>query len=216
MKKIKLIIIVFIIIVLLIKINQFIIINRIKNAINEFKLGNNTVYRVISLNNKEIIIKRLLKNYLIREDYCFENIYSIYDVNSEKKYIVNTIDSSIEIKKTQKTNMQLSNLPNCIKLIDDIKEKIKSGDWLFLLNYFKILYIIPAEYNGIKCYEIKTTKEKSYFRRDTLYPVYSEWYKESDNNKELVKIEYTFEIGTVKDEDVQIPNLEEYEIIEND
>ena len=68
-----------------------------------------------------------------------------------------------------------------------------------------------AENNGIECYEIRTTREKLYIDRNTLYPVYLEYKQENSNrDKEKIKVEYIFKENCVKDEDMKLPNLENY------
>lgn len=219
--KIKIFIILFILIII-IKVIQIKFIEDIRINIEKFEELNNTFYQEIYMSeNKKFEINVLQKEKILKEINKFSTIE-----NTNIKYIILDKKETIDIDENNKTYKidkniitsysKLKNPPKTIEILNEIKKRIKNGNMFYIFDCFRILYIIPVKYNDIECYKIRTTRELLYVDKNTLYPVYLEYnQKISNKDKEKIKIEYVFKENTVTDEDIKIPDLNDYKLIEN-
>ena len=222
-KKLKIkIIIIILILITIIKIIQINCIENIRMKIEKFEKLESSYYKQISVNeNQKVETSRIRKNELIKEKYNYisinNEIIKIINLGKSEILIIDNKCNKYNIEKYKNDyDIRLNNLPKIIKIKNDILEEIKTGNIFSIFNCFRIIYIIPTQYKDINCYKIKTTREVLYINKDTLYPVYLEYNQTNSNNKkEKIKIEYIFKENTVTDEDIKIPDLSNYKLVEN-
>lgn len=219
--KIKIIIIIFILITI-IKIVQINFIENIRIEIEKFQRLNNSYYNVSSsIKNQNIEITIIRKGKIIKEVDDFipiDNATVKYiDFNNMQVINIDRFNKTYEIKNNiENYDINIKNSPKILELLNEIKQDINNGNVFSIFNCFRIIYIIPIQYKDINCYKIKTTREVLYINKDTLYPVYLEYNQTNSNNKkEKIKIEYIFKENTVTDEDIKIPDLSNYKLVEN-
>ncbi|MGN1299145.1 MAG: hypothetical protein ACI4UE_04090 [Candidatus Scatovivens sp.] len=219
----KKLIIIFFVIVIIIKIIQINFIKNVRDKIEYFEKLDNSYYKINLINeSKDSEITRFTKNRKIKEIIKLtnldKNIITIIDLDKDEKITIYESSNTYKIEKDNREyDTNLKNLPKNLEIINDIEKNIKEKNFTHIFSCFKILYIIPIKYNDIECYEIRTLREKLYVDRTTLYPLYLEYKKQNSSGKanEKTKSTYIFEENNVKDEDVEIPNLEKYTLIEN-
>ena len=222
-KKIRIrIFIILIILISIIKIIQINFITNIKNKIEVFENLNNTFYKEFYTdNNEEIEINIIKKDKKIKEKNLFNTINRVIDkfLNLDKMECITINKNNYTYQKelfNKENYIPNRNLPKILKIEDEIKEEFKKGNIASVLDSFRIIYIIPTKYKNTDCYKIKTTRETFYIDKHTLYPIYLEYnQKNSNGNKEKIKIEYIFKENTVTYEDVKLPDLSKYTLIEN-
>lgn len=135
-------------------------------------------------------------NFITNENYSF-------NMNTKTVY-----RNTISLFDTQ----TLFNLPHYILELTN-NSKIKE-----VFAIFNIKYITLEKFEDKMCYKIVTKNENIFVDCSTYLPVYSKMKVVNSNNDQKNYIEnfYEFEIGNVTDEEVELPNLEEYTIIENE
>lgn len=211
-KKVLIVILIILSFIIAVKTREIIILNKINSSIIDFKNQENRYYSVIeNINNKTKIEKEkyLTKNiekHVLRNDtigeYCelknFQNgeFYN-YNLRYKIRYISNT-------KFKDENNLMY--LPKIISDICDLNNKKFS-------ELFKIHYIMPTTYENKPCYKISTNFEIVIIDKETYLPVYSSIKTvnsgEGDNSTEYI---YKFEVNTVTDEDVALPDFSDYTI----
>lgn len=221
MSKKKFIIIVLIIFII-IKVIQISFIKKIKINIDNFeKLNNSYCMQILNTQNDKIEIIRKVKNKIIQEKtklvYLNKEDIIFIDNNNNKEIIIDLKDNIYRIKYNEENvKSKIQNLPKNIEIPDEAIRNLKEGNIFAILYYFKILYIVPAKYNNIDCYKIRTTREILYVDKENLYPVYLEYKQNnSDKEKEKVTVKYVFEENIVTDEDIKIPDLTNYTLTQN-
>ena len=216
----KIIVLVVIILILIIKIVQINLIINIKNKIEAFEKLKNTYYESSGdFENFKMNTNRLYKNNLLIEKLDVlptgNKIIRIIDFNENKEINIDENSNTYETKADiNNIDIKLKNLPKIIKFNNEMFEDIGNLKIYSLLNYFKIMYVIPVKYNNIACYKIKTTREILYIDRNTLYPIYSEYKKDKSYNgdKSIIKVNYIFEENTKRENSFDLNTLEKYSL----
>ena len=187
---------------------MFEIINR---KIEDFEYEFNRYYCVsIDKSQKKAYIEELFFCNNIAKYSIFNNGKNIYyewkDFNKQKKYSINHLSMEMlqEDYLTIENKNTLYNLPSLF-----YNENV-------LKNIFKIHYIIPTTYNETKAFKIVTASEEIIIDANTFLPVHiiKKNYNSNNNLENCIEYNYEFEVGTVTDEDVALPDLSEYKIIE--
>lgn len=199
------------IICFLIKLYHFIILINIHKNLNDFKSEINRKYSVETKINENRIYnqKIFFKNDVIKYNLLCNNkiLYCEYkDVKILKKYTINSVnkevlsDNCIMLEKVE----TLYDLPNLFEKNNILK------------HLFPIYYIIPTKYNDTKAFKIVTASEEIIIDANTFLPVHliKKNYNSNNNLENCIEYNYEFEIGTVTDEDVALPNLSEYKLID--
>lgn len=185
---------------------------RLVEAIEDFKIETNTYYKVEIKNGvlphkEEVFKKDDIVNYIVSKGdsqlNCeWRNLKTgeMYDIDMTLKEIYKS-DILIENQNF------LPNLPSFIVRITD-SDKIDLGD------SFKIIYIIPTEYENQKVYKIRTKSEIILIDRNTKLPVYATKKITNTENGQLDSIgyDYKFEVGNVTEKAIELPDLSEYVI----
>ena len=212
MKK-KILIIIFVIIVLfiVIKIREVLILNKVYKSIENFAVEENRYYSSYTIVNenvyseKRIYVKQNVEKYVLKNtnsgEYCEWKNFETGEVN------VYNMTDKIKYENTEVNKLEefLMVLPNLISFMH-----INNGLTLFQL--LKVYYIIPITYENKPCYKISTTSEFIIIEKDTYLPVYSSVkIINSTENYNKTENTYGFEINTVTDENIALPNFEEYE-----
>lgn len=216
----KIIILSVIILILMIKVAQINLIINIKNKIETFEKLENTYYESSGdFENFKMNTNRLYKNNLLIEKLDVlptgNKIIRIIDFNENKEINIDENSNTYETKAyINNLDIKLKNLPKIIKFNNEMTEEMNNLKIYSILNYFKILYIVPVNYNNISCYKIKTTRETLYTDRNTLYPIYLEYKKDKSYNgdKSIIKINYIFEENTKRENSFDLNALEKYSL----
>ena len=211
-KKIIFCILIIVCLFFILKIREILIINKVCESIKRFNNENNRKLEVCSIVNQGVCVKKsnLIKDntecfiintkntgeFIVREDYS-NNETITYNTTKKIKY-KNDNDIDIDIEKS------LIGIPKSI--IDLIEQKN-------VIKIFKIHYIIPITYEDKKCYKIATNSEIVIIDKNTYLPVYSTSKIANSKSKDnKVEYKYKFEVGTVTDEEVALPDFSDYEI----
>ena len=179
--------------------------------VENFSAGNNRYYKVEISQKGGSRTEEVLYNDIVKYNIYVNGVKTIcqwkdfstgeeYDVNLENKQIY---DSDMLLKNKNFT-------PNLSHFMYYIKE------YDFIQRLSKIYYVLPVNYDGMKCYKIVSAKEEIVVDRENLLPVYCK-SKMLNLNKEFdgeIEYKYNFNIGNVKPEDVELPNTKEFEIID--
>lgn len=192
-----------------VKTRELLILNNIHNSIENFKRENNRYYfTTIKKDNTERVNEIYLKNNLLKViiknnslgEYCecknldTEEVYS-YNFSNQTKF-----ENEVEFQE----NM-LIGLPNFFM-------NMYKNNRINISQLLGVYYILPTTYDNKACYKISTTSEIIIIDKETYLPLYSSSkIVNSNNGNDVTESIYKFEVNTVTDEDVQLPNLEEYE-----
>lgn len=192
------------------KIYCFVVFTKVYEAVENFRLEENRYYavEVIQKENlthkEEIFLKQNIFKFLELEDdfhlYC-----EWKDIYTNEQYVMN-----IDEKKAFQEGLpeckerSLPNIPDVLLLKqNNIQSKIAKT--------FEIRYILLAKYEDKKCYKIVTDTEIIMIDRKTYLPVYLS--TKLNNKKDKIEMKYQFEVGNVTDEDVALPNLTDYTVV---
>lgn len=214
--------IILLIIFVIIKLFQINFIKKVKTNIENFeKLDNSYCEQILNYQNNKIEIARIVKNNLIKEitKLVYLNKEDIIFINNDnnKEIIIDNTNKTYKVKNNKEdVKIKIKNLPKNIEIPDEAIRNLKEGNIFAILYYLKILYIIPTKYNNIDCYKIRTTRESLYVDKENLYPIYLEYTQNNSNQKkEKVTVEYNFKENTITDEDIKIPDLNNYTLVQN-
>ncbi len=183
-----------------IKIYQWQFLSQIFDHNINYEIGNN--YKLIERNGsdgatKEVVCKenigyaKLVDGTIIWED----NNHKFFILSNDKKYFEvdkNSLPSGVT---DNFITIQTQNLFNEIENKNELIQKI-------LLNHIDIH---EEEYRDRQCYTILYEGEKIWIDKETNFIIRDDYQGKS--------IDYTIEINTVTDEDVQFPDLQGYEEI---
>ena len=193
------------------KIYHFIIIHKVHQALENFINEENRYYSVSSINSNKnsTDIKIWKKDNIVKQNWKKDNtdLYCYWkDFKDNQEYLIdlqNKVFEEENLSKVQKDS--LTNLP---KLIFNLYK----NNQIHIKQLFKIKYIRLIQYNNQKCYKIQTASETIIIDKATYLPVYSstKTINSNYNKKDLTENTYQFNINEVTDEDVSLPNLEEY------
>ena len=212
-KRFILIVCVFLVLVFIIKIRETIILYKIFLSINEFRKENNRYYSVSTRYENHINsiekcylkdnFEKIILNNNSAGEYCeIKNLLTkeeiAYNVSQKMKY---------ENQKGLNFQDNLLNIPNIIN-IDKTNNKSTK-----MKKILKIHYIIPTTYEGKKCYKIVTSSEMVIIDKSTYLPVFSTLKTANSKSKDdKIEYKYEFEVGTVTDDDIAVPNISDYKI----
>ena len=216
----KIIILAVIILILMIKAAQINLIINIKNKIEVFEGLENTYYEASgNFENFKMNTNRLYKNNLLIEKLDVlstrNKIIRIIDFNENKEINIDENSNTYETKNDiDNFDIKIKNLPKTVHMVYEVSEDMNNMKIYSILNYFKILYIVPIKYNEIACYKIKTTREILYIDKNTLYPIYLEYKKDKSYNKDksIIKVNYIFEENTKRENSFDLNALEKYSL----
>lgn len=198
----------------LMKLYHFVIVKNMFDAIDEFRNEENRVYFVNTVmsenvvSRREILLKQDVMKYINRKSdlevkYEWKNFENdkeyFFDMNNRKVYTNDKIFLNKDF---------LINMPNYIGYGYEVENK--------LFKVFDINHILPTKYNNELCYKIITKNEIIIIDRNTYLPIYSSTKMADSADKSKTKLEktYEFKVGEVTDEDVALPDLSEYTIVE--
>lgn len=211
-KKFLKVVLVILILFILIKSYHLIIIKNSYNAIKKFRNEENRYYTVSTIISKsivrkeEIFVDRNIIKYVKKNDtsgtYCeWKNL------QTDEKYAYNMTSKSLYNDKAliERTDF-LTNLPNLITSI------YKNGKFN-IVQALKVQYIIPTKYDNKSCYKISTKTEIVIIEKDTYLPVYStmKTVNSEAGNGNKTENTYEFKVGTVTEEDIELPDFSDYE-----
>ena len=209
--KISLVVAIVFILFMLSRIYHFIMINKVYDAIENFKKEENRYYSVTIANSKktsikeEIWIKDKILKYNERTDEM--NIHSFWDdFNSNEKYLIKWENKEFTKKALSRDEQNfLTNLPS---IIADIYPNANFD----IKKFLNISYILPIEYENQKCYKIVADRKVLIVDKNTYLPVcyFSKFTNSNQPSNDRVENRYEFKVGTVTDEDIALPDLTEY------
>lgn len=211
-KRILMIGLVILLLFILSKVYQFVMMSKLFNAIENFRKEENRSYSVKTMLDEDVVfeettlLKKDIMKYVSKENGLDLN-YRWRNFQNNEKYSFN-----IKNKEVYKNDMMLENkrlLYNLPSLIDyTFRENVS--------KIFDIRHIILTKYNNKICYKIATKNEIIIIDKDTYLPVYSSVRKITSEDQKRTKIEntYEFKVGEVTDEEVALPDLSEYTIVE--
>ncbi len=194
----------------LIKLYHFVIVKNMFDAIDEFRNEENRAYFVNTVIDGDAVLEEKV---LLKEDIIkYINRISGSEVRCKYRNFENNQEYSFcsEKKEVYMNDLTIQNrdvlysLPAFMEL-KDIKLKLKLS---------QINYIIPIKYNDKFCYKIVTRKEEVIIESSTYLPIYSSVKRVRLDDKTKIEKTYEFKIGEVTDEDVALPDLSEYTIVE--
>ena len=199
------------IICFLIKLYHSIILINIHKNLNDFQNQTNRSYVVRICDNSE-------KNN-IQQIYLKENI-SLYNLSCNNVILYSEWQDRINGKKFNFKNNDKELLTTEYEILEkneslyDLPNLFRNNDHFKYL--FQIYYIIPTTYNDTKAFKIVTASEEIIIDANTFLPVHliKKNYNSNNNLENCIEYNYEFEIGTVTDEDVALPNLSEYKLID--
>lgn len=212
--KVLIIILVILLLFALSKVYHFVIVKNVFNAITEFQNEENRSYLVSTRIDDDVIfeVKVLLKENVMIHASKSENM----DLNKWKDFQNNEQYSfNMKNKEIYKDDIMildkntLSNLPTFI-------EYTSKEDKISLDKIFQVRHIVLTKYENKFCYKIVTKNQVIVIDPNTYLPFYSSFQRVKFNEKNKVKIEntYEFKVGEVTDEDVALPDLSEYTVVE--
>lgn len=215
LKIIGIVLILFIIVFIAIKIYHFIVFNKIYKAVENFRAEKNRYYAVEVTQGEELSRKeeialtenafKYLKHKRNSDMHCeWKNLQTNeeYTINIDKKEIYQSGLSKYK-------GRSLSNIPQSLQLFEkSIKSKLNKT--------LAIRSITLTKYENKKCYKMVTDTETIIIDRENYLPMYS-FIKVLNKDKEgnnKVEMKYEFEVGNVTEEDVALPDLTDYTIVE--
>lgn len=213
--KVLIMILIILLLFMLIKIYHFAIVKHVFDAVENFKNQENRAYLVTSKMDENIVLleETLLKEKIIKYANKRNDLYLTYEwknFENNERYSFNIMN-----KEIYKDDIVIEDRKNLLNFPSFLNYLFK-GDKINLSEIFDIYYIVPTKYEDKSCYKIATKKEIIIIDKDTYLPVYSSIKRVSyDNeNKNAIERTYEFKVGEVTDEDVALPNLSEYTIVE--
>lgn len=215
-KKFLVILIIAVIIFVIAKIYYLTIIDDVYNAIDEFRRENNRYYSISQMisegtvRKEEMFVKQEIIKY-VKENEIAGVLCEWKNLETNEQYLFNSNNEILDSKELSIWNEGfIKNLPNFISALG-------KDDKFNIASVMRVRYIIPTKYNNKPCYKVVTKAETIIIDKDTYLPVYSVIRTHNSGEKEKIKIEktYEFEVGNVTDEDVLLPDLTNYTVVEN-
>lgn len=213
-KRISIIILVILSLFMLRKLYHFVIVNKLYEAIEDFREKDNRVYLVTTTMDEEVVMEE--KILLKQETVKYTNSKNNRDLNYIWKNFQNNEEYFIDVEnKIYTDDIIFKNknvLPNLPNFIGYAFKKSK----LNIPKIFEIRHILLTKHNDKVCYKIITKNEIIIVDKDTYLPIYSLLQEIDANDNKKIKIEntYEFKVGEVTDEDVALPDLSEYTVVE--
>lgn len=211
-KKILIVVLILLVLFIIVKTREIMILNKIYNNMKQFDNESNRYCSIIKKFNNELEIeKRIYLNGSIEKYVAIDNTVGEYC--SIKNFDTNEIYNYNDTQKIiYKDSSKVYSEDYFMGLINIISQ-VYFGEHLNFSELFKIHYILPTTYDGKTCYKIATSSEVVIIDKDTYLPVYSS-IKTENSGSGSINVEYTykFEVGTVTDEDVAVPDFSDYKI----
>ena len=213
--KICLIITIVLTLFIMIKIYHFCIINKMYNAIKDFRENKNRYYSVeINLagevNRKEEIIYKdnKLKYIILNSSHYL--YYEWKNLETNEQYIFN-----LENKELYNCDMFIIS-ENILFNLPDMLLNIIKKDKITLKTVLDLDIIFTTKYNDKNCYKIRTKTEEIIIDKFTFLPIYSKKKIINSDSENKNKMEYTykFRINDVTDEEIALPDLSDYKVID--
>lgn len=229
-KKIFILILIIIIIHIIFSLNRFLLLNKVKNKIDNIGKYNNYYYEIFETSSKHLkkyddtIIKKVYyKDGIVKETY---EIYNFLDEKQENvlkeqgiEWFNNNTGEHYYFSEINKTVTKLDNS----KVINDTELKIISNNTMIGQNKFANLlvgfvfpYINVGKENDLFYIKYNTntlgykTNHTEYINLETGFPHSKQIVDEDDVCKDTL---YTIKLNEVTDEDVKIPDLTLYTLI---
>lgn len=210
LKKIVLVVLMIFILYGISRIYCFVIINKIYASFENFISEGNRYYCVTNKRNNEVIYQEKLfykdnRVKYLRVDNNLERIYlEIKDFELKKLYKWNARLGKIE--ETYEDEIYFFN-ERTVRNVSDFITHIYENNKFNWKKFLKIHYIIPTKYEGKGAYKIVTKTEIIIVDKETGLPKYSCENVINSNRNDNIKNEYfyEYEIGSVTEEDMQIP-----------
>lgn len=196
---------------------QYYVLLKMNKSMNDFFDESNRYYQSDCINGYEIISNKIFwlnnkrKTILEFNNKIIYNEFVDFEVNI-KYYVRNNKIFSYKLEENEKNiNNDFLNLQNFPMVIS----QIYLNDKLNFDELFSIHYIIPIKYNNQSCYKIASKNEIVIVDKETYLPMYY-FLKVYNSNgvEETVEYTYEFDVGSVTEEQVLMPDLNEYQIIE--
>lgn len=209
------IIVVVLLILLFTKVYHLVVVNHVFDAIEKFKNEENRAYSVETIMNGNVVFKeeKLLKQEIMKYIKKTNDIV----INCKWKNFVENEEYFIDIihKEVTLYNVMNEDKNGLFNLSSFIEYSSNNGRFN-LSKIFDIYYIIPIKYKNKPCYKIVTKNEVTIIDKDTYLPFYSSVKRSKLNEESKGTIEkiYEFKVGEVTDEDIALPDLSEYTVIE--
>lgn len=183
-----------------IKIYQWNLLSKIFDHNVEYEIGNN--YKLISKNADGTTNELFYKDGI---GYYNANNKGIIWENSNSKYMIipETKTYLILDKDTPPTGLADTNITIGAYFLTESGEKVN----LFKTVFFNNIDIHEEEYGKHQCYVILFEGQKLWVDKETLFIIRNDYNGQST--------EFNVEIGTVKENDIILPNLSEYTEIKN-
>ena len=201
---------IFVLLIILIaagKIYEFIILERVDNRYySVIKISD-----AITSRKNEIILNGNIVKYIIKEND--KGIYCEWiNFDSDEQHSIDLKESKVK-HTSDLVNQMKKVLLNTPKVLLDIFYKDNN---LNIINLLKIKYIIPIKYNDENCYKIVAGRKVLIVSRETFLPIceYNHIVNSKLPSKGQVEYIYEFKPGIVTDEDVSLPDLSQYTIID--
>lgn len=221
-KKILNLIIKFFIIVFVVasisKVFHYYVLAKSYNNIMTFRKESNRYFCVNVVEKNKILkweiflVNNTRKRALNYDAKYFYNEFSDFDNNINYSFKGNKVYKNLLNEDNKNINDYLINVYNIPNLII----QIKNNNNINFSKLFDVRYIIPTKYNNKFCYKIVGKNEYVIIDKETFLPEYClTKICNSDGSESIIEYTYEYEIGTVTDEDVMLPDLTNYEIIEN-
>lgn len=211
-KRILMIGLVILLLFILSKVYQFVMMSKLFNAIENFRKEENRSYSVKTMMDEDVVFE--VETFLKQDRMKSINRINNSELNCQWIDFQNlrVYSFSMENKKVYKNDIMLENRD----ILSNLPDFIENTSERKISKIFKIRYITLIKYNNKICYKIVTKNEIIIIDKDTYLPVYSSIQKVSSNDNYKVKTEYTYEfkVGEVTDEEVALPDLSEYTIVE--
>lgn len=202
-------------ILLILGLNQmhnFLIINKVHHALETFQNEENRYCSVLVMkentNRKEELF---IKNEIVK--YCEEkesfNYLQWRNYSTKQQY-----DIDVQNKTYNKIDL-LGDVPVYLLKTPSAIVKIYQNGKFNLSGLFDVRYVIPVKYNEKSCYKIVTKNEVIIIDKNTYLPIYSSIkFMDKNETKNQIEYNYAYEVGKVKDEDVELPDLTGYTMLE--
>lgn len=188
---------------------HFVMMNKVYDAIEEFRNEENRYYSVTVLVSEEISRKEeiFVKQKIVKYTKWKENtgLYCEWkNCNSNESYSFNVDSKNLyEYNSPIENEKFLDNIPNFIL-------SIYKNNKFNINKIFDVRYIIPTKYDGKSCYKISTKTEEIIIDKDTYLPLYSSIKTINLNENNKTENIYEFKVGEVTDEDVALPDFSDY------
>ena len=213
-KRILIIVLVILELFVLSKVYHFMLVSRLFDAVENFREEENRTYFVMTTMDRELVMEEKI---LLKEDTVkYVNSKNNRELNyiwknfqNSKEYFIDVENKVYTDDMTFKNKNILPKLPNFIRYAFN-KSKLN------ISKIFDICHIVLTKYENRICYKIVTKNEVIIIDKDTYLPIYSslKMLDATYKSKNVIEKSYEFKVGEVTDEDVALPDLSEYTIVE--